>query len=325
MLSISSLFARSQNEGDSGLIAFASDTQAPMWVETLWLKAHGNKAATKKLFTEIADKKPGSLFLLGDVVNLGYSNRQWKPMDGYLQSLRDKGIEVHAILGNHEVMGQPRLGQQKFQQRFPNHVRTGYVQIKDSVAIVLLNSNFKSLSEAENEQQVSWYKETLKVLEADSSVDYIITACHHSPFTNSKIVGCSKDVQRKFVPYFLKSGKSRLFLSGHCHGFEHYQIEGKDFMVIGGGGGLHQPLRQGEGCLPDMAKDYKPMFHYLTVKRQQGRLQVTSFQLKNDGSFFEEGRVVSIEKPAAAIWANAHQPSRIKNVMPDKAVATEQE
>jgi hypothetical protein len=52
-----------------------------------------------------------------------------------------------------------------------------------------------------------------------------------------------------------------LFLSGHCHGFEHYKIGGKDFMVIGGGGGLHQPLKQGEGCLPDLASDYKPLFH----------------------------------------------------------------
>jgi predicted MPP superfamily phosphohydrolase len=305
MLSFSTSFVKSQalptpSSNDSTLIAFASDTQAPMWVETILLKAHNNRNATKKLFTEIGNRQPGSLFLLGDVVNLGYSNKQWRPMDVYLQNLRDKGIAVDAILGNHEVMGRSKAGQRKFQQRFPEHVRTGYIEVKDSVAIVLLNSNFKSLSPAEDILQQEWYKTTLKNLDADSSIQYIITTCHHSPYTNSKIVGCSKDVQHKFVQAFLTSKKSRLFLSGHCHGFEHYQIEGKDFMVIGGGGGLHQPLNEGEGCLPDLAKDYKPLFHYLTVQRRNGHLEVTSFQLKNDFSGFEKGLEVNIKKPADA-------------------------
>jgi len=301
MLTITTSLAKSQTvtqpvNNDSTLIAFASDTQAPMFVETLWLKANHNRAATKQIFTDISNRRPGSLFLLGDVVNLGYSNKQWKPIDRYLHNLRSEGIAVDAILGNHEVMGLGKKGQRKFQSRFPDHVRTGYVQIKDSVAVILLNSNFKTLTKAEDEAQQQWYKNTLARLDADSAIDYIITTCHHSPYTNSKIVGCSKDVQQKFVPAFLQSKKSKLFLSGHCHGFEHYKIQGKDFMVIGGGGGLHQPLKQGEGCLPDLAKDYKPLFHYLTVQRKDGRLEVTSFQLKNDFSGFEQGLKLEIEK-----------------------------
>jgi hypothetical protein len=182
-------------------------------------------------------------------------------------------------------------------------VRTGYVQVKDSVAIILLNSNFKKLSIGEDEQQTAWYKTTLESLDKDSSIQFIITACHHSPYTNSKIVGSSKDVQQRFVPEFLASKKSRLFLSGHCHGFEHYKMQGKDFMVIGGGGGLHQPLNQGEGCLPDLAADYKPLFHYLTVKRLAGQLQITSFQLKNDFSAFEKGLLITINRPTDTVVA----------------------
>ncbi|MES2880741.1 MAG: formate dehydrogenase accessory sulfurtransferase FdhD, partial [Bacteroidota bacterium] len=141
MVSLSSLISKSQSApaaaaNDSTVIAFASDTQAPMWVETLWLKSHNNKTATKKLFDDVLQRRPHSFFLLGDVVNLGYSNRQWRPMDKYLEKLRDTGVQVHAILGNHEVMGKPKKGQQKFQKRFPNHVRTGYVEIVDSVAVV---------------------------------------------------------------------------------------------------------------------------------------------------------------------------------------------
>jgi predicted phosphodiesterase len=270
-----------------------------MWVETLFLKSNHNQQATKKIFTAFSEIKPKALFLLGDVVNLGYSNRQWKAMSGYLKDLRSKGVAVHAALGNHEVMGQARKGEAKFQTYFPEHVRTGYVKVVDSVAVILLNSNFGKLSEEENEGQVLWYRQVLKDLDADSSVLYIISGCHHSPFTNSKIVGCSKDVEQKFVQPFLASKKSQLFLSGHSHNFEHYQVQGKDFFVIGGGGGLHQPLKKGGNLLSDMAADYKPEFHYLTVKRCAEGLQVKSYQLKKDFSTFDEGRSFVIKKRTA--------------------------
>jgi hypothetical protein len=284
--------------GDSTLMAFASDTQKPMWVETLFLKSNQNRQATGKIFNEFLQIKPKALFLLGDVVNLGYSNKQWKDMGGYLTNLRKEGVAVHAALGNHEVMGQARKGELKFQTYFPEHVRTGYVKVVDSVAVILLNSNFGKLTEAENEAQVQWYKQALKELDADASIQYIISGCHHSPFTNSKIVGCSKGVEEKFVAPFLASTKSRLFLSGHSHNFEQYHVKGKDFLVIGGGGGLHQPLKTGTGILDDVANDYKPEFHYLTVKRCADGLQIKSYELRKDFSGFEEGRSMVILKPA---------------------------
>lgn len=283
-------------EADSTVLCFASDTQKPMWIETLFLKKDHNQQATKMLFEAVSKRKPAALFIMGDVVNLGYSNRQWKPMDAYLKTLRGNNISVYAALGNHEVMGRPGKGMRKFQQRFPEHSATGYVQVKDSVAVVLLNSNFGSLSAEENKKQVDWYKETLANLDADSSIQFIISGCHHSPYTNSKIVGANKDVQEKFVPLFLASKKSRLFISGHSHNFEHFQKEGKDFLVIGGGGGLHQPLRTGEGCTTDLAADYKPQFHYLTVKRSNGELKVCSVRLKQDFSCFEDGQTLAVKQ-----------------------------
>ena len=55
MLSIPSLLAQSQelpvsDNNSSKVIAFTSDTQAPMWVETLWLKSHKNRHATKAVY-----------------------------------------------------------------------------------------------------------------------------------------------------------------------------------------------------------------------------------------------------------------------------------
>jgi len=280
----------------NNLLAFAADTQAPMLVETLLLKPFRNREATKLLFQNVLQQKPCAFFLLGDVVNLGYSKRQWKPIDHYLATLRSHDIAVHAILGNHEVMGRPKEGQRMFQKRFPDHKRTGYVVIKDEVAVVLVNSNFNALSKTETADQAKWYQTTQETLDADPTIEFIITGCHHSPFTNSRIVAPSKEVEEQFVPAFLQSKKSQLFLSGHCHAFEHYKVGGKDFMVIGGGGGLRQPLRQGIGTLTDLASEYKPMFHYITIRKSADHLHAISLHLKKDFSGFEVGLQLDIKR-----------------------------
>jgi hypothetical protein len=267
-----------------------------MLVETILLKPFRNREATRLLFQQVATQNPSAFFLLGDVVNLGYSKRQWKPIDRYLEALRQQDISVYGILGNHEVMGRPKEGQRMFQKRFPHHKRTGYTVIEGPVAVVLVNSNFSTLTQKESAQQQQWYTETLAALDADPQIDFIITGCHHSPYTNSRIVAPSGEVEAFFVPAFLQSKKSQLFLSGHCHAFEHYKVEGKDFMVIGGGGGLRQPLKQGIGTLTDLAKNYKPMFHYITVRHSGDHLHVTSLHLKKDFTAFETGLELNIKK-----------------------------
>ena len=281
---------------NSNLLAFASDTQAPMFVETLWLRPFKNRKATALLFRDILEHRPAAFFLLGDVVNLGYSDRQWKPIDRYLQTLRSVQINVHAILGNHEVMGRPVIGQRKFQQRFPDHDCAGYLVKYDTVAVVLINSNFKVLTPEQDKRQDEWFQTTLHELDEDATIHSIIVGCHHSPFTNSRVVRPSKEVEEKFVPPFLHSRKALLFLSGHCHAFEHYKVEGKDFLVIGGGGGLRQPLRQGLGTLADLAPDYKPMFHYITITSIGDGLVLHSYHIKKDFTGFEEGIRMDMKK-----------------------------
>ncbi|MCW3087948.1 MAG: Calcineurin-like phosphoesterase [Sediminibacterium sp.] len=282
-------------------IAFVSDTQAPLWLERIFLRTHNNRTATRMIFTDILARHPLSLFLLGDVVSLGSSNRAWREMTKYLAESRDKGIRIFATMGNHEVMGSGKMGrrgQEKFQSHFPEHLNTGFAQVMDSVAVILLNSNFTMLTKKEDGEQVRWYKDILEKLDKDPSIQYIITGCHHSPYSNSRIVGSSKAVQQKFVIPFSKSTKSCLFLSGHSHAFEHFKKEGKDFLVIGGGGGLHQPLGVGTGEMQDLSPGYKPMFHYLTARREKDHLLITSYQLKDDFVTFTPGLIMNINLPS---------------------------
>ncbi len=268
---------------------FVSDTQQPMLVEELLLKPDHNKKATQAIFDAILQNKPASLYMLGDVVALGYASHRWKKVDAFLDSCRRKNIAVYGILGNHEIMIRKKRGEKEFQQRFTGNVPTGYLSVTDSVAVVLLNSNFAALTADENKKQSAWYKASMARLDTAMAVKAIIVCCHHAPYTNSRVVKGNTGVQQLFVPAFIASSKARLFITGHAHRFEHFSLQGKDFLVIGGGGGLQQPTRNSKGNLADLATDYKPLFHYLAVKRAGAGLAVLSYYLKPDFSGFEKG------------------------------------
>lgn len=280
-----------------GEILFLSDTQAPMWVERLVLRAYNNTKATRTIFDEIIRLKPAVLYWLGDIVSLGYRNNKWRIIDQFLLKCTEVGTAVYAIMGNHDVMGRPRKGARNFQQRFPEHIPTGYVKRTDGIAVVMLNSNFSTLSVADLVKQQTWYEQTLTELDADPETKVVIVTCHHAPYSNSKLVGSSTLVQQRFVPCYAKSQKARLFITGHSHAFERYEFQGKTFLVIGGGGGLRQPLNTSHGRLPDLATSYKPMFHYLAVRRREEGLVLTSYCLKNDFSGFSVGYQFEIPAP----------------------------
>ena len=270
-------------------IDFISDTQQPMGVEEVILHPNHNIKATSLLLADMLKQKPIAIYMLGDVVALGSSNQKWHAMDKFLDSCRKNHIPVHGLLGNHDVMWTREAGERNFQRRFPDQVSTGYLNVIDSIAVVLLNSNFKKLSAAEIDKQQHWYTATLDSLDTAAAIKTIIVSCHHAPYSNSKIVGSSTGVQQYFVPAFLKTPKCRLFITGHAHAFEHFDHAGKDFLVIGGGGGLHQPLDTSAKRIPDVAFHYKPMFHYLSIQRKGDTLLLTSHFLKPDFSGVEKG------------------------------------
>lgn len=270
------------------ILAFTSDTQQPMTVERIFLKSNRNEKATEMIFKDVDKIKPAAFFILGDVVSVGYKNSKWKAVDKYIAELKKDSIPVHATLGNHEVMFIASKGIKQFRSRFPMFKPEGYTIVVDSVAVVLLNSNFDKMKAAEIKIQDDWYAETMKKLDANPAIRAIIVGCHHSPYTNSTIVKPSIMVQQKFVPAFIASKKAQLFLTGHSHNFERFKIQDKDFLVIGGGGGLHQPLLTAL-ITPDLEPKYKPAFHYLQVVREGSSLKVLSRQLKTDFSGFDDG------------------------------------
>jgi len=209
-------------------------------------------------------------------------------MDQQLEKLRRARIPVYPALGNHDYLFSSAEGLKNVRKRFPGLKETWYLKRIGKLAVVILNSNLAKLSEEERIQQERWYRETLKSLERESAIGAVVVCCHHSPFTNGKITGSSRQVRKVFVPPFLAQEKCKLFLSGHAHTFEHFLKEGKDFAVIGGGGGLLHDLHEGdEAKWKDLYPRRARHFHYVRCDPEEKGLRVTVKMLKRDHSSLE--------------------------------------
>lgn len=305
-LFLSTLYAQSARDrspktipriiGDTSVV-FLSDSQEPIFFETLVLPENNNEQATQLIFDDVLRTRPNAVVHLGDMVALGFDSCSWEPLDIFRLKLWKQHIPFFPTLGNHELMFYWKTGEENFMDRFPFYSKTGYQFRIGKLAIVLLNSNISKLSDDEKGRQNSWYEQTLNDLEKDSTIRMIIVGCHHSPYTNSTIVTPSEDVQKLFLPAFIDHPKCKLFISGHAHASEHFKQQGKDLLVIGGGGGLQQPLLTGkdqrwEDLTP--MKTEKRMFHYLECHLTADGIVLTAKRLKKDFSGFETSYTFSL-------------------------------
>jgi hypothetical protein len=263
---------------EKNALCFISDCQQPLRTEKLIRKERNNIAGRDLLFRDIAKRNQGYLFLLGDMVGKGSKTGEWSGVDTLLNTLRGHGTKVYAIPGNHEYLWSASRGISQFKERFPELSVKGYCVRTDSMAIVLLNSNFRHLSDASLKDQLKWYETVMDSLESDPSVLQIVLCTHHSPFSNSKVVGPTVKVQEAFIPRFRSSPKAKLFITGHSHNLEYFEIAGgKHCLVIGGGGGIYQPLYTGakEKFRDLVPQETKPRFFYMELSRKGMLFDVT--------------------------------------------------
>lgn len=264
---------------------FISDCQLPMKIETMRLSPYRNEEARDSLFSDIIRQHPSYLFFLGDITSAGSNKHSWTPIDTFLNRLSKVQTQVHAIPGNHEYYRSPKEGIMNYSKRFHGNSLVGYCITSDSMAVVMLNSNYKRLTREQIFQQQQWYGSKMDSLDADPGVKVIIVCLHHPPFTNSTIVSPSKAVHKLVLPRFNSSPKARLLLSGHSHNLEYFKNNpNKYFLVLGGGGGLTQPLRlPGKRFYTDLIQqNNKPLYFYVTISRTGNILNLKARGLKKD-------------------------------------------
>jgi Predicted phosphohydrolases len=271
-----------------------------MVLESIVSARNQNERATRMLFEDILnDSTVSCVFHFGDVTECSSKDISWRLVDGFLTNASKRGLQVFAAIGNHDYMSSEKVGEAKFKQRFPLFKRTGYSEIIGDAAFVLLNSNFSELTDSESIYQKAWYNAILDSLEQAPSIVTVFVGCHHPPFTNSTMVGASERVRKQFVPPFLAHKKCKLFLSGHSHAVEHFRKENKDFLVLGGGGGLQHTLlvgnRQKEhDFFPDQTE--KRMFHYVRCSIATDSVKISVMMIKKDFSGIYPAYSFSIQR-----------------------------
>lgn len=278
--------SNTSNKNNEIVFHIVSDTQEPMWIESLGLYRNNNAEATDMIYDDLYRRSKTAVFHLGDIVAIGFNDSEWDKVDAFVERLKSKNIKFYPTLGNHDLFLSDSRGYQNFRKRYPYASKTGYARVIGNTAFLLLNSNFGEMTAAEINKQQKWYKSKMQELEKDNSIDHIIVGTHYSPFTNSRISKPSQKVADYFIPAYLATPKAKLFVSGHAHIFEHFKFEGKDFLVIGGGGGLIQPTYKGSKRKYNNLYNKFQMFHYLECTSTSDNINIKVRMIKKDFSKF---------------------------------------
>jgi len=248
-----------------------------------------NDRERKLIINEIAKREPAFVIHLGDLTTRGSSEKHWQQFDDMHKEFRKKEIPYFPIFGNHEFYGNDKKAQQNYFERFPYlDQRRWYSFIWKNLGLILVDSNFSSLTKEQIEGQSQWYLNELEKFEKMTGVDYIIVCCHEPPFTNSLVVSPNEKVKVYFADPFLRFQKTRLFLSGHSHSYERFQMDGKFFIVSGGGGGPRHKV-----IIDPRKRRYQDLFsgaelrffHFCEIENRNDTLVFKVLRLESDGSF----------------------------------------
>ena len=262
------------------------DTQSTSHWE-FWRERNGRER--KLIIDEITQREPAFVVHLGDLTTRGSSKKHWEQFDNFHKEFRGKKIPYFPILGNHEFYGSNDRALQNYFGRFPHlSERRWYSFIWKNIGFILVDSNFSRLTMEENEQQGKWYIEELERFEKDEKIDYVIVCCHEPPFTNSRVVHPNEKVKTFFADPFLKRNKTRFFFSGHNHSYERFQIDGKFFIVSGGGGGPRHKVSIDPAKSPYNSLYRGPelrFFHFICLQIQDNMIIYNVYRLEPNETF----------------------------------------
>lgn len=273
------------NPAKSHFIIIGDTQKTSLW--EFWRER--NNKERKLIIDEISRGEPAFVVHLGDLTAFGSSKRHWEDFDEMSKGLREKKIPLFPIFGNHDVYGNKNKAVQFYFDRFPHlEGRRWYGFRWKNLGLMMVDSNFSTLTAGQSEEQSRWYLGELGRFEEDERLDYAIVCCHNPPFTNSRVVHPNKKAKECFADPFLCYSKTALFCSGHTHSYERFQMNGKSFVVSGGGGGPRHKVftnpakRRFEDLFvgPELR-----LFHFIVVEIKDNALASNVFGLHPDGTF----------------------------------------
>jgi 3',5'-cyclic AMP phosphodiesterase CpdA len=253
-----------------------------------WSPTHDRER--NRLVRAVAAERPSFVAMNGDFVFYGSSARQWAWFDRVFAPLRQASIPIIPTLGNHEYIGSDTSAMRNYFARFPSlKGQKWYRRNLRSVALLMLDSNRKSLGPEAWKSQRLWFASQLAAADRDPRVRAVLVFLHHPPYTNSSRHSESSAVKRDVVPLFLRSRKGVALVGGHVHSYERFLRQGKTFLNSGGGGATPTRLRTGAQRRHTDDRFAGPAvrsFHYLSVRFTDAGLAVTVRGLRRGAKRF---------------------------------------
>jgi predicted phosphodiesterase len=171
----------------------------------------------------------------------------------------DAGIEFWLTWGNHDVESPERI--ESINEAFDNPPRWATISW-GGTNILILDSNT-----AGSTAQLSYLEAEMERIESPT-----IVVLHHPPFSCSDHFG-DAEVRDEWLPRFDEDVV--LVLSGHAHSYQRFDVEGKPFVVSGGGGAELQLLDACPGGHPPRVASGEA-HHFLVVDQGEDSLIVTT-------------------------------------------------
>jgi len=236
------------------------------------------------LVQRIARERPRFLFLTGDLVMTGERFGDWDVFDRETRPLREAGIQVFPVLGNHDLVGSVELAQQNYFRRFPAlNSRRWYALRYGNCYFLMVDSN--SSLEPESPQRV-WLASELDHL--PPGTDYVFVMAHHPSYTQSVQVHGAGHAPRsserslgQFLEERQKKLRAQIFeLSGHVHNYERYQYGGVMYIVTAGGGAVPYAVTRKAN---DFYREAGPTYHYCRFTIDRRRLKFEMIKMVGEG------------------------------------------
>ena len=180
---------------------------------------------TKKMLETISSKAYNSFFLLGDIVEFGFSFEQWIEAWEILAS-KENTVPFRPLIGNHDIL----FGGNKLFEKLMG---------KDYFRVDFENVHFISLNlpwgiEDFTTKQKQWLENTLKSIPDDDWTIVLTHAFLYASGYNYRGVlwGDNKNAIDELVPLFEETGVDMVF-SGHNHQMEHITQNGIEYFITG--------------------------------------------------------------------------------------------
>src|SRR6056297_2091144 len=180
---------------------------------------------TKKMLETISSIPYNSFFLLGDIVEFGFSFEQWVEAWGILAS-KETTVPFRPLIGNHDIL-------------FGGHKLFEEMMGKDYFRLDFENIHFITMKlpwgiEEFSNKQKQWLEQELNAIPKD---DWIIVLTHAFLYASGYnyrgvLWGDNINAINELVPIFEENGVDMVF-SGHNHQMEHLSNSGIEYFITG--------------------------------------------------------------------------------------------